>query len=264
MTSGADSSQASALSEAWDIRAVATPLSRIPGIPLYVQIRESLREGINQGLLKRGQRLLSEEELAEQYGVSRVTVRQAIGDLIDDGLLYRTHGVGTFVARTQINRDHTRLTDFLENPLIQDRQAQVQILSKEIVPVVPKVTRSLALQEGDPVVRVESLRSVDGEPITILREYVSRELFPASLENGLNSHSIWALLERNGCKVTHAVERIEARLADRISAPMLQVEEGAPILYKERTIFAGDGTPLEYQECFDRGDKYACTVVLRR
>ena len=264
MTSRSNSSKVSVLSEPWDGRAVVTPLSRIPGIPLYVQIRESLREEISRGVLRRGQRLLSEEELAERYGVSRVTVRQAIGDLIDDGLLYRTHGVGTFVAHTHIDRDHTRLIDFLENPLIQDRKAQVHILSKKVIQADPRVAGALSLQDGDLVVRVESLRLVDGEPITILRGYVSRKLFPASLENGLNSHSIWALLERNGYKVTHAVERIEARLADQISAPLLGIEKGAPILYKERTIFAGDGTPLEYQECFDRGDKYACTVVLRR
>ena len=252
------------LSEPWDVGDVATPLSRIPGVPLYVQIRESLREQITHRLLNPGQRIPSEEELAGRFGVSRVTVRQAIGDLIDDGLLYRTHGKGTFVAHHQINRDHTRLTDFFDDPSVEGMEVQLQILSKEVVPANPKVAQALAVQDDEPVIRVESLRTVDGEPVTIYCEYVSHRLFPALLEKKLGSCSLWTLLERHGFKVAHAVEKLEAQLADEASARVLQVGVETPILYKEKVVFAEDGTPLEYQECHNRGDKYTCTVVLRR
>ncbi len=264
MVSAPNAGKAITASESWAVNDTTTPLSGISGVPLYVQIRESLRAKITAGLSKSGQRIPSEEDLAGQFGVSRVTVRQAIGDLIDDGLLYRRHGKGTFVALAPINRDHTRLTDFSEDPSVEGMEVQLQILNNEIVPAQPKVAQALALREGDPVVRVESLRTVDGEPVTLYCEYVSERLFPKLLEKELGSCSLWTLLERHGLKVERAVEKLEARLADQASARVLQVEEGTPILHKEKTIFSKGGTPLEYQECDNRGDKYTCTVVLRR
>src|SRR5574342_793022 len=82
-------------------------LIRTEGIPIYIQIRETLRGEIARDVLKRGEKLLSEQELASRFGVSRMTVRQSIAELIDEGLLYRRHGVGTFVALPHLERDHT-------------------------------------------------------------------------------------------------------------------------------------------------------------
>lgn len=256
--------EAGILSKTRDLNRADRPLSEIPGVPLYVQIREALRERITQELLNPGQRIPSEEDLAGRYGVSRVTVRKAISDLIGDGLLYRSHGVGTFVANVRINRDHTRLTDFFEDAAAQGMGIQAQILSREIIPAEPKIAKALALPEGELVVRIESLRLVGGEPVTVHCAYVSQRIFPDLSEKELSLRSIWTFLGRDGFKVKYAIEKLEACLADRVSAHLLQIEEGSPILYKERIIFAEDGTPLEYQECHNRGDRYACTVVLRR
>lgn len=259
-----DTRKENVLTQTWDVNAVETPLSRIPGVPLYVQIRESLRQRISGGLLEPGQKIPSEDELAARYGVSRMTVRNAISDLIDDGLLYRMHGLGTFIAHAPIHRDHTRLTDFFDDPSVQGMEVELRVLTKETIPARSRVAQALGLKEEDPVLRVDSLRIVDGEPVTMYYEYVSQRLFPTALEKELGSHPIWTILERNGIKVAYAVEKLEARLADPASARMLQIEEGTPILHKEKTVFAEDGTPLEYQECHNRGDKYTCTVILRR
>ena len=89
-------------------------LIRSEGIPIYVQIRETLRGEITSQVLKRGEKLPSEQELASQFKVSRMTIRESIEDLVDEGLLYRRHGVGTFVAYPHLQRDHTRLTSFFD------------------------------------------------------------------------------------------------------------------------------------------------------
>ncbi len=90
-------------------------LTKTEGVPMYVWIREALRGEITQGALKRGEQLPPEHVLASRFGVSRMTVRQGIAELIDEGLVYRRHGVGTFVAYPHLERDHTRLTSFFDS-----------------------------------------------------------------------------------------------------------------------------------------------------
>src|SRR3990172_190280 len=124
-------------------------VSRTEGIPLYVKIGEWLREKITEGELERGQKLPSEDELAAQYGVSRMTVRQGITDLIEDGLLYRRHGVGTFVAFPHVERDHSRLTNFFESSNSKGIQAKACILSLDVLPAKHKIAKSLDLPEGE-------------------------------------------------------------------------------------------------------------------
>ncbi len=102
---------------------------RTEGVPVYVQIRESLRAEITGGLLKRGEQLPSENELASKYNVSRMTIRESIEDLVDEGLLYRRHGVGTFVAYPHLQRDHTRLTSFFDKAENEGIRVQVTLLN---------------------------------------------------------------------------------------------------------------------------------------
>jgi len=152
-------------------------LSKTEGIPLYVKIRESIREMIASGELERGNRLPSEDELATQYGVSRMTVRQGISDLIDDGLLYRRHGVGTFVALPHIERDHSRLIDFFENSNVKGINTKSSILNIEVIPVNPKIAKALLLEDDDLVIRIHSLRYADDVPVTMHDAYIPYNLF---------------------------------------------------------------------------------------
>ncbi|MEJ2601228.1 MAG: GntR family transcriptional regulator [Anaerolineales bacterium] len=239
-------------------------LSKNEGIPLYVQIRKSLRKDIVNKDLVPGQKIPSEDELAAQFGVSRMTVRQGISDLIDEGLLYRRHGVGTFVAQPHLERDHTRLTSFLESAKEEGLDVNVRVLIADILPAKLKVARSLSLDEGDLVVRVKTLRYVTGLPITVHDAYVPYKLFPQLLQEDLESNHLWDIFEAYGFRVKRALQRLEAREADDEIAQLLEMDEGAPILYKERTVFLDDGTPVEFTYCYNRGDRYKLTVVLDR
>ena len=120
-----------------------TAFIRCGGVPVYVQIRESLRSDIIQGALKRGEQLPSENELAARYNVSRMTIRQSTEDLVDEGLLYRRHGVGTFVAFPHLQRDHTRLTSFFDKAEQEGVRVQAKLLKLEVIPAKARVAEAL-------------------------------------------------------------------------------------------------------------------------
>jgi len=242
-------------------------MSSTEGIPRYVKIRESLRDQILSGELERGQKLPSEDELAAQYGVSRMTVRQGISELIDDGLLYRRHGVGTFVSFPHIERDHSRLSNFFDNSNIQGIDAKSTILNIEVVPARAKIAQALVLETGEPVIHIKTLRQADDIIITLHDAYIPQRLFPELINKEteiLDVQNLWSRFEQYGYPVNRAVQRLEAHLADPKLAELLQIKTGAPILYKERTVYADDGTPVEFTYCFNRGDLYSLTVTLNR
>jgi len=241
-------------------------LTRIEGVPLYVKIREDIRADINQGIVQRGERLPSEDELASRYGVSRMTVRQGINDLIDEGLLYRRHGVGTFVAQLHVERDHSRLTNFFEISKMSGVQASERVLNLEVVPAKLQVAKALNLSEGEFVICIKTLRYTENVPVTIHEAYVPHKLFFQLLQADPETvtRDLWGFYEREGFKVKRAVQRLEARQADEDMASVLEMEVGAPILYKERTLYADDGTPIEFLYCYNRGDMYSLTVTLFR
>lgn len=239
-------------------------LNKEIGIPLYVQIREDLRQEINDRVLLPGDKLPAEDELAERYGVSRMTVRQGIMDLIDEGLLYRRHGRGTFVAQPPVERDHTGLTNFFESARKKGIEASMTVLIADILPARLKVANALNLKEGELAVRIKTLRFSDGVPVTVHDAHVPYRLFSQLLQEDLESRPLWDYMEQYGYKVKKATQRMEAREADEELAGLLQVEVGAPILYKERTVYNHDGTPLEFTYCYNRGDRYSLTVTLTR
>lgn len=237
-------------------------LTKPEGVALYVQIRETLREQIKNGQLAPGQRLPAEDELAAQFGVSRMTVRQGVSDLTDEGLLYRRRGVGTFVSQFHVERDHNKLTDFFETAQTQGFEAEVRLLFREVVPAKIAVARPLGLEEGEPVIRIQTLRLANGVPITVYDEYVAYKLCPQLYQDKLYSRPAWQILEDYGFTIKRAVQRIEARLADADIASLLSIEENAPILYKHRVIMTEDGAPVELILCHNRGDSYSVKMTL--
>lgn len=241
-----------------------TAIKKTEGIPLYTQIRKSLRDDILTNALVPGQKLPSEDDLAAKFGVSRMTVRQGIADLIDEGLLYRRHGVGTFVAQPHFERDHSRLTSFIETAREKGINLVVRVLIAKILPARLKIAQALSLQEGELVIRVETLRFMADTPITVHDSYVPHTLFPRLLEEDLEARHLWDIFDSYGFRVKRAVQRLEAREADGEIAHLLKVDEGFPILYKERIVYLDDGTPVEFTYCYNRGDRYSITSVLDR
>jgi GntR family transcriptional regulator len=237
---------------------------RTEGVPVYIQIRESLRTEITKGFLKRGEQLPSEHDLASKYNVSRMTIRQSIEDLVDEGLLYRRHGVGTFVAYPHLQRDHTRLTSFFDKAENEGIQVRATLLNLEVIPATSKVARALDISVGNRVIRVKTLRYADNMPITVHDAYIPHKLFASIINENLEVQHLWTLFEKCGYKVKRAIQKLEAHEASKEMARLLKIKEGAPVLFKERTVYADDGTPVEFTYCYNRGDLYSLTVALER
>lgn len=237
---------------------------RTEGVPAYVQIREKLRQEIAGGALKRGEKLPPEHELAARFNVSRMTLRESIEDLVNEGLLYRRHGIGTFVGVPQLQRDHTRLTSFFDKAREEGIQVRASLLKLEIIPARAAVAEALDLAPGSQVIRVKTLRFADGVPITVHDAHLPHKLFASILKENFEAEHLWDLFEKCGYKVKRAVQRLEAREADKDVAKLMKIKEGAPILFKERTVYATDGTPVEFTYCYNRGDLYSLTVALER
>jgi GntR family transcriptional regulator len=238
--------------------------TRLEGIPMYVWIREDLRREIRDGIYKRGEKLPSEQELAIKYRVSRMTVRQSIAELIDEGLLFRRHGVGTFVAIPHLERDHTRLTNFFDAEGGEGSATRASLLAMKVLPAGQKIARALDIAKGDSVIEVKTLRYADDVPITVHDAYIPHKLFSNLQKEHLETQNLWSFFERNGFRVKRAIQKIEARQATKDIANMMKIKEGSPILYKERTVYSENGTPVEFTYCYNRGDIYSLTVALER
>lgn len=237
---------------------------RSGGIPVYVRIRESLRDEITSGLLKRGEKLPPEHEMAAKFSVSRMTIRESIEDLVNDGLLYRRHGVGTFVAFPHLTRDHTRLTNFFDKAEEEGVEIRVELLSLEVMSARASIAHALDLPAESRVIRIKTLRYANNLPVTVHEAYVPHKLFAGIVNENLEAQHLWTLFEKCGFKVKRAVQRLEAREAGKELAKIMKIKEHAPILFKERTVYADDGTPVEFTYCYNRGDVYSLTVALER
>lgn len=239
-------------------------LNNSEGVALYAQVREAIREQIANGILKPGEKLKPEEELAVTMGASRMTIRRGIQDLIEEGVLYRRRGVGTFIAHRHIDRNHNRLSGYIESAAVEGFVPSIEVLVREITGATHLVARALKLREEEPVFRVRTLRLADGEPLAVHDEHVPYKLHPDLLDDDIENRQLWELLSDHGYPAKRAVQRVEARAADEEIAQLLGIEDGAPVLYKLRTVYSEDGSPVEFAICHNRGDRYSLTTTLSR
>jgi GntR family transcriptional regulator len=222
-----------------------------------------LRTEIAQGAFKPGQKLLSEDELASQYGVSRMTVRQALTDLIDAGIVYRRHGVGTFVSQAHIERDHSKLTNFFETAEEEGILARASVLVGEVIPAKRQVAAALNLQEGEPVIRIKTLRYANDVPVTVHDAHEPYKLFPDLLKKNFERLHIWTHMEEDGYRVKRALHKIDARDADEEMAQLLDIEIEDRFCTRTNGL-CGRWHASRFTYCYNRGDTYSLTTVLSR
>lgn len=242
-------------------------VSREGPIPLYYQIELRLREAIETGRYRPGDRLPPESELQREYNVSRVTVRTAIGRLEEDGLVTTHRGRGTFVtqqagAAEQIERDPTRLLAFEEELLRQAGPPRVELLAVERSPLPSRMAALLGVLSGEETTRVRRVGWVGELPLWVESRYFHPEVAAALDEADLSSASVTALLETaTGLHVDHSRLRISAGAAARAQAKHLQLNPGDPVLINEFAVYA-EGRAVEAARAVFRADRYAFTVDL--
>ncbi len=230
--------------------------------PAADSVRRALLERIRSGELVPGQRLGAERDLARQLGVSRSTLRQALGSLELSGQVRRTpgRGGGTFISHGKIERDLSRVVGLPALLRAQGIVAGTQVVGTATLPADEATRAALSLDEGDFVFDVVRIRLADGSPISLEHARLPATRFPGLLEHPLGG-SLYELLQLSyGVEPGEAVERIEVASASSDEARILGVTEGAPLLSITRTTVDQDGAPLEYSHDLFRGDRTRITV----
>ena len=230
-------------------------------VPKHSQMR-----GILLGLVEASQSahtaIPSERDLGQRFGLSRMTVRQAVDALVAEGRLYRVPGKGTFVAPPKIEMP-LQLTSFTEDMRARGHVAGAVDLGRHELPATEAVAEALDLRPGDPVVVIERLRTADGEPMAIERAHLAATLVPGLLRESLEGRSLYAILrERYGLVLDDGTQTIEAVAASAAEADLLHVPRGHPVLRLVRRSTA-NGRPVEHVVSTYRGDRYQLRVALQ-
>jgi len=228
------------------------PLDRSNPVPLYQQLRRSLRNAIEQDVLVPNDALPAERDIAVDFGVSRITVRKAIEGLVEEGLLDRRHGAGTFVA-SRIQKNLATLSSFSEDIASRGWQARSEWLSRTEGQVSPTESLALGLPPGMAIYRLDRLRHAADMPLAIEHAIVPASCLPSIEAVGT---SLYAALEQTNHRPTKALQRLQAIAFDEGQARLLDVNIGDPGLFAERRGFLGDGRIVEITRTYYRGDAY--------
>ncbi|MEV7794351.1 GntR family transcriptional regulator [Streptomyces sp. NPDC087512] len=235
-------------------------IDRSSPVPLYFQFAQQLQDLIESGELPPGTRLDNEIAMADQFGLSRPTMRQAMQHLVNKGLLARKRGVGTQVVTHRVRR-HVEFTSLFEDLERDGRRPRTQVLAVDTVPAEGESAAALRLEEGTPVVRVERLRFADDQPIALLHNLLPEGLVEPALE-ALTDGGLYQLLRRSGVTLSTAEQTIGARRATAAEATLLDETRGATLLTMKRTAYDAGGTPVEYGTHVYRASRYSFEMTV--
>jgi GntR family transcriptional regulator, N-acetylglucosamine utilization regulator len=251
-----------------DARALAAQVRARQGAPLHSRLESTLRGLIRDGKIPTGAVLPGELELAAQVGVSRHTVRHALGVLTNEGLLRRERGRGTTVVSsnppTLIERSLSSFYAFAWEARARGASPHSYVLERASMPADAAFGARLEVAPGTEIERIVRLRTADEDPLVLETTYIPHALSQTLDATALEQESLYDALERNcNLRVTHAREAIRPVVLSRHVARLLHANAGAPAFLVERTTWSDRG-PIEWQESIVRGDRYLYSVDLPR
>lgn len=236
-----------------------------PGRPRHQQLSDWLRDRLTGGDYAPDDQLPSENELGELFGVSRITVRRALGTLENEGLIYRRQGLGSFAAPPAVPQGLVRLTDFAQDMERAGISPASRVLHQAPEEAPPAAAAALGLEPGAKVLRLDRLRIGDDRPVALDRTWLP--LFYAQFLDGhdLTRETIYRVLERDyQIPVVRARYRIQATLAAAAEAGPLGVGKGAALLLLERVSYTSADKPIYFQRRYYRADRVAFDLELVR
>lgn len=238
-------------------------LDRTSPVPLYFQLSQQIETAIASGTLRPGEMIDTELTIAAKYGLSRPTVRQAIQDLVNKGLLVRKRGVGTQVVSSPMRRS-VELTSLFDDLQKSHRSPSTRVLSLRTIKAPEEVARALELPIGAQILYLERLRSVDAGPLAVMRNWLPGNLIEMSSET-LESQGLYDLIRSHGVNIKVAEQKIGATAASAQQAQLLKVKKGFPLLTMERLAYSDSGMRIEYSSHVYRSDLYSfeTTVVAK-
>jgi GntR family transcriptional regulator len=232
-------------------------------VPVYWQIKEDIHRQIMQGELQPGNQIPSEPKLAENYGVSRLTARNAVTELVNEGYLQRLHGQGTFVTKPRFEESAARFSGFHDTMVRKGYTVFSRVLAAEEVEADQLLQEKLKVPEGTAIYRIKRIRYAGKEPLGLQDVYLVASRCEGVLKIDLTSDSIYRfLVEEKLLNLRKAKEKLEATVAESDVAEALGIPVGSPVLYTHRiTLITGD-IPVEFSTSWYRGDSYVFEVEI--
>jgi GntR family transcriptional regulator len=223
----------------------------------YLQLKEDLIAEIVGGTYKPHDRLPSQRELGVEYGLSHMTVRRAINELISEGIIYAQQGRGLFVAEPKQQAELGPLYSFTEDMRLRGMQASSRVLEANIVGASTMLAHTLQVVVGSPLVYLERLRLADNEPIALQTAYLPHALCPGLLEQKLDNSSLYELLRTHyRLNLADSETAASADLANEKEAELLGLTLPAALLVTEQITILDSDKPIEFVRSVYRGDRY--------
>ncbi|MGB2963616.1 MAG: GntR family transcriptional regulator [Anaerolineales bacterium] len=239
-------------------------ISRTNKVPLYYQLYEILHEGIQEGVWQVEEMLPTESELEERYELSRATVRQAFEMLVNQGLVYRRRGQGTFVSRPAFEQNLNRIVSFWDDMGQRGLKPGTRVLSFELISATDEVAEILQVETNEELASLIRLRLADDEPLSVEHSLLVHRNCPGILEQDYANNSLRKMLEDQfNIHIVSAKQKIRAVSASEELAELLNVDRDAPLLYIDRVSYTENGIPVEYLRIHLRGDRYTFHSELR-
>lgn len=233
--------------------------------PLHTQIQIDLRRKIETAELKAGAVFPSERELSNVYGVSRMTVRQALSALRQEGLIYQERGVGTFVSKRKFDVHTRNLGGFSEEMQRRGLVPSSRVLLVKKEKAANPVAENLLIESDETVYRLERLRLVDDVPMAHETAFLPAAMFPDFEKHDFERESLYKILETNyAAEINRAEEVLEADCASPRMAQMLGIEQGAALLVVNRVVFSPSNRAIEAAQTVYRADRYRATFILTK
>ncbi len=242
----------------------APPLDRQSPTPIFVQVKSLLERAIALGELTPHRRIPSERELSSTLGASRMTIRQALGEMMAEGTLYTRSGKGTYVAERRIAQPLQHLTSFTEDMQARGLRPASRVLTQDLLPAPLELAQALAVVPGAELVRIRRLRLADGQPLALEASHLPHALCPGLGDVDLAAHSLYEVLRtRYGIRLGSAKQTIEASEPVAEERELLRIPEHAPVLRIHRLTCDDRGDRVEFVRAVYRGDRYQLHVELR-
>lgn len=238
-------------------------LDKLQPLPLYYQVKENLMEKITNKYFVVGDLIPSETDLQETYKVSRITIRRAIQELVQEGYLTTQQGKGTFVSKPKASQELNLISSWAETMISLGMQPHTENISFTEEAVPANVAKALNLHPGDMVYKLYRIRFVNNEPICLMTNYLIPSIVPGILEKELIGESLYETLEKGYNIVLNSAEEVvEAKAAKEKEAKLLQIKKGAPLLLATRVTYDINNHPIELVTTLTRGDRYSYTIKL--
>lgn len=240
--------------------ALPIQIDRASPVPLYHQLAEQLTAAIKDGTLRPGDAFENEISLADRIGLSRPTVRRAIGELVSMGLLVRRRGIGTTVANQMVHR-RVELTSLYEDLEREGRSPRTDVLSLVVDATDARAAEALGLGADTPLVALVRLRYAGDVPLAIMRNWLPPSCNDLTTEQ-LETEGLYAVLRGRGIRPIVARQRIGARNPTPAERRQLKMPRTEPLVTMTRSAYDADGHPVEFGDHCYRADQYSVDVLV--